>query len=227
MQCCSSVTGCSASLPAASSSRSAVHAALAAPRRRCGMRRDVARSFAAAADFGSAGQGVDLSIIGQVVSTSILALGAWTLLSDSSAGGPEVRVLGLPQSTHASKCTGRWPRGRVRGERVAHANTVHASMHGLRQPHARPCNTHTQNQPRPLAPAPTSPKQEGGSEPCPQCQGSGYEECMCRRWSDGDVGCSTCSKTGYMACRSCRGGGTAVPILATQRKHNGRGDTRT
>jgi hypothetical protein len=35
------------------------------------------------------------------------------------------------------------------------------------------------------------------------------------RWSDGDAGCGTCRNTGYMACRSCRGGGTAVPIKAT------------
>jgi hypothetical protein len=38
---------------------------------------------------------------------------------------------------------------------------------------------------------------------------------MCARWSDGDAGCGTCRNTGYMACRSCRGGGTAVPIKAT------------
>ncbi len=51
--------------------------------------------------------------------------------------------------------------------------------------------------------------------PCPACEGRGYEPCMCARWSDGDAGCGTCRNTGYMACRSCRGGGTAVPIKAT------------
>lgn len=113
------------------------------------MRRDVARSFAAAADFGSAGQGVDLSIIGQVVSTSILALGAWTLLSDSSAGGPEVRVLGLPQSTHASKCTGRWAGpGDGSGGRGWHMQTQcmpactgyanHTHAHATRTPKTNP-----------------------------------------------------------------------------------------
>eukprot|EP00798_Chlamydomonas_sp_ICE-L_P005087 gene5087-34885_t len=53
------------------------------------------------------------------------------------------------------------------------------------------------------------------NEPCPRCQGSGYEACMCGRWSDGDMsGCTTCSKTGYMACRACRGGGTAIPLFS-------------
>lgn len=54
---------------------------------------------------------------------------------------------------------------------------------------------------------------------CPTCHGSGYEPCACRRWSDGDVGCSSCCRTGMMVCRSCRGGGTAVPIRVTVRKH--------
>lgn len=51
--------------------------------------------------------------------------------------------------------------------------------------------------------------------PCPSCGGRGFEPCMCTRWSDGDVGCGSCSKTGYMRCRSCGGGGKAVPIKAT------------
>lgn len=58
-------------------------------------------------------------------------------------------------------------------------------------------------------------------EPCPSCGGSGYEPCACTRWSDGDVGCSTCRKTGYMRCRSCGGGGTAVPIKVSIRKTDG------
>lgn len=64
-------------------------------------------------------------------------------------------------------------------------------------------------------------EQEAGErEACPSCGGSGVEECMCTRWSDGDVGCTTCNKTGYMKCRSCRGGGTAVPIKVSIRKTN-------
>lgn len=55
-------------------------------------------------------------------------------------------------------------------------------------------------------------------EPCPTCGGSGYEACLCTRWSDGDVGCSSCSKTGYMRCRNCGGGGTARPLLVKVRK---------
>lgn len=51
---------------------------------------------------------------------------------------------------------------------------------------------------------------------CPRCEGSRYEPCVCLRWSDGadNSGCSSCNKTGYMPCRDCRGGGTAVPIKA-------------
>jgi hypothetical protein len=47
------------------------------------------------------------------------------------------------------------------------------------------------------------------------CNGRGYEPCMCTRWSDGDAGCNSCTHTGYMRCRSCGGGGTAVPIKVT------------
>lgn len=54
--------------------------------------------------------------------------------------------------------------------------------------------------------------------PCPTCSGSGYEACHCTRWSDGDVGCSSCGRSGMMKCRSCGGGGTAVPIKVTVRK---------
>lgn len=54
--------------------------------------------------------------------------------------------------------------------------------------------------------------------PCPTCSGSGYEACHCTRWSDGDVGCSTCGRSGMMKCRSCGGGGTAVPIKVSIRK---------
>lgn len=56
--------------------------------------------------------------------------------------------------------------------------------------------------------------------PCPSCGGSGYEPCICQRWSDKDVGCRSCSKTGYMQCRACGGGGTAVPIAVAIRKHD-------
>ncbi|KAK3040863.1 hypothetical protein RJ639_029207 [Escallonia herrerae] len=38
---------------------------------------------------------------------------------------------------------------------------------------------------------------------CPRCNGSGHVSCMCSRWSDGDVGCRTCSGSGRMACSSC------------------------
>ncbi|KAI8463518.1 MAG: hypothetical protein J3K34DRAFT_443751 [Monoraphidium minutum] len=51
--------------------------------------------------------------------------------------------------------------------------------------------------------------------PCPSCHGSGYQPCLCQRWSDGDTGCNSCSHSGYMRCRSCGGGGRAIPIKAT------------
>ncbi|PNH11903.1 hypothetical protein TSOC_001191 [Tetrabaena socialis] len=56
------------------------------------------------------------------------------------------------------------------------------------------------------------------SEPCPVCHGSGFEACLCSRWSDGDAGCSSCSKTGYMRCRGCGGGGIATPLAVKVRK---------
>lgn len=56
--------------------------------------------------------------------------------------------------------------------------------------------------------------------PCPSCAGTGYEACMCTRWSDGDVGCNSCAHTGMMKCRSCGGGGTAVPIKVSIRKND-------
>ncbi|GFR41914.1 hypothetical protein Agub_g2706 [Astrephomene gubernaculifera] len=56
------------------------------------------------------------------------------------------------------------------------------------------------------------------AKPCPVCGGSGFEACLCTRWSDGDVGCNSCSKTGYMRCRGCGGGGTAVPLMVRVKK---------
>ncbi|KAG2483883.1 hypothetical protein HYH03_017277 [Edaphochlamys debaryana] len=66
------------------------------------------------------------------------------------------------------------------------------------------------NQPTRL---PEQDRLDHNSEPCPVCHGSGYEECLCSRWSDGDAGCGSCSKTGYMRCRGCGGGGKAVPLM--------------
>lgn len=54
-----------------------------------------------------------------------------------------------------------------------------------------------------------------GQEPCPACGGTGVELCFCAKWSDGDAGCNACGHTGYTKCRSCGGGGTAVPIRIT------------
>lgn len=57
-----------------------------------------------------------------------------------------------------------------------------------------------------------------GQKECDTCHGTGYVECICTRWNDGDVGCSTCRGTtginGKMICNSCGGGGMAVPIEA-------------
>jgi hypothetical protein len=50
---------------------------------------------------------------------------------------------------------------------------------------------------------------------CETCGGSGYVECFCTRWSDGDDrGCGSCGGSLNTVCKSCRGGGTAVPIEA-------------
>lgn len=49
---------------------------------------------------------------------------------------------------------------------------------------------------------------------CETCEGTGYVDCLCNRWNDGDVGCNTCANSGKMACQSCRGGGRKIPIKA-------------
>ncbi|TKY47768.1 hypothetical protein E2542_SST29829 [Spatholobus suberectus] len=49
---------------------------------------------------------------------------------------------------------------------------------------------------------------------CPTCNGTGRVTCLCSRWSDGDVGCSTCAGSGRMACSSCGGTGTGRPLPA-------------
>lgn len=67
-------------------------------------------------------------------------------------------------------------------------------------------------------PLPEQDRLDSRSQPCPVCNGSGYEECLCSRWSDGDRGCNGCNATGYMRCRGCGGGGTAVPLLVKVRK---------
>ncbi|KAE8648678.1 uncharacterized protein LOC105435558 [Cucumis sativus] len=56
-------------------------------------------------------------------------------------------------------------------------------------------------------------KPMAGSFPrCPSCNGSGRVPCLCSRWSDGDIGCRTCSGSGRMFCSSCGGSGTGRPI---------------
>lgn len=53
----------------------------------------------------------------------------------------------------------------------------------------------------------------GEEDACPSCGGSGYEACMCTRWSDNDAGCGICEGTRAMKCKSCGGGGMKIPIL--------------
>ncbi|KAG6525486.1 uncharacterized protein LOC122049448 [Zingiber officinale] len=52
----------------------------------------------------------------------------------------------------------------------------------------------------------------GGWPRCETCNGTGRVTCLCSRWSDGDVGCRSCSGSGKMVCRSCGGSGTARPL---------------
>lgn len=49
---------------------------------------------------------------------------------------------------------------------------------------------------------------------CPTCNGTGFTDCFCQRWSDNDVGCSSCRGSGKMVCNSCGGSGTGRPITA-------------
>ena len=54
-----------------------------------------------------------------------------------------------------------------------------------------------------------------GEQACETCGGTGFVECFCTRWSDGDTrGCASCGGSLHAHCHSCRGGGTAVPIEA-------------
>lgn len=59
-----------------------------------------------------------------------------------------------------------------------------------------------------------------GGRQCPTCNGSRRVPCMCTRWSDDDVGCSTCSGSGKMVCNSCGGSGTGRPIPVQIRASN-------
>lgn len=59
------------------------------------------------------------------------------------------------------------------------------------------------------------PATKDGERMCDTCGGTGYVECFCTRWSDGDArGCGSCGGSLHAQCHSCRGGGTAVPIEA-------------
>ena len=61
-----------------------------------------------------------------------------------------------------------------------------------------------------------SSRKEGQKE-CERCNGTGFTECFCTRWSDASndkTGCSSCRGTRKMQCSSCGGGGTASPIEA-------------
>lgn len=56
-------------------------------------------------------------------------------------------------------------------------------------------------------------------EPCPACNGAGYVDCFCRRWTAARAharpgpACTTCRGSLRTRCPRCRGGGTAVPAL--------------
>jgi hypothetical protein len=118
----------------------------------------------------------------------------------SSCTLPPLGARGPPRMHGAALGTGLWQRPRRQRGRP-------------RQPRRAKLTPHC-----PLA-APQDRTQSNRQE-CPSCNGTGYEPCACRRWNDGDVGCSSCNKTGYMTCRSCGGGGTAVPIPLAIRKHD-------
>jgi len=55
-----------------------------------------------------------------------------------------------------------------------------------------------------------------GEKECERCNGTGYVECFCTRWSDASndkTGCSSCQGSRRMQCSSCGGGGTTSPII--------------
>jgi hypothetical protein len=55
-----------------------------------------------------------------------------------------------------------------------------------------------------------------GQKECERCNGTGYVECFCTRWSDASsdkTGCSSCRGSRKMQCSSCGGGGTTSPIV--------------
>lgn len=74
----------------------------------------------------------------------------------------------------------------------------------------------------------------GGGRPCESCNGDGYVECLCARWSRAGStaaaapSCSKCRGTLRARCPKCRGGGTAVhaairvPVPVRIREHGER-----
>lgn len=52
----------------------------------------------------------------------------------------------------------------------------------------------------------------GGYGRCATCNGTRKVPCLCTRWSDNDVGCSSCGGSGSTTCNSCGGSGTGRPI---------------
>ncbi|KAH0975590.1 hypothetical protein GBA52_017489 [Prunus armeniaca] len=44
------------------------------------------------------------------------------------------------------------------------------------------------------------------------CNDMGRVSCFCSLWSNGDVGCRSCAKSGRTFCKSCGGSGTGRPL---------------
>lgn len=60
----------------------------------------------------------------------------------------------------------------------------------------------------------SQPRQQG--PPCSTCNGLGYIECICQRWSTGvtrSAGCDSCQGSLRTRCPNCRGGGTGIPSM--------------
>jgi hypothetical protein len=57
---------------------------------------------------------------------------------------------------------------------------------------------------------------------CPTCNGSRRVPCICKRWSDGDEGFTTCGHTRMKRCSSCGGSEKGRPVLVKLRISNAR-----
>lgn len=144
----------------------------------------------------------------------------WSIGSEVSPDVGEGGREGGPLARSEDCVRSRPLRESVPRARVARKIAPHAFVRGFFVPRPKKTSSQTttrrHHQPKqPTQQEDNLTRRSSDSRPCPNCEGRRVEPCVCTRWSDGDAGCSSCGNSGMMACRACRGGGTAVPIKVT------------